>query len=208
VFMQVRNMFPSHERADPAQVTIERIGGPRHPADYDADRAAAGLLKVLSQLRNVVPRAKRFVDDVAARAGVNTFDFDQMMWQAIGGNAKTYYIQGVYDLADDEALVVETGIPENSYFSFQLNNMWFESLDYANRSIYYSSYTTRREPDGSARYVVSAQDPGVPNWLDTSGHRRGSMVWKWNDPASPPRPTARKVKLAEIIQKHTEGETQ
>jgi hypothetical protein len=193
-------MYPDHERADPAQLKIEMIGGPPHPADYDAARATAGVLRVLNQMRGIVPRASKFIEEVAERSGVNTFDFDQTMWQAIGGNAKTWYTQGVYDLAPDEALVIDTDIPESSYFSFQLNNMWFESLDYAHRRIYYNKYTTLREADGRARYVISARDPGMANWLDTCGHRRGSMMWKWNDCANPPRPVVRKVSLAEITQ--------
>ena len=33
--------------------------------------------------------------------------------------------------------------------------------------------------DGSVRIVISDGDPGVPNWLDTSGHHTGVMFFRW-----------------------------
>lgn len=34
----------------------------------------------------------------------------------------------------------------------------------------------RGSPDavGSIRFVIAHRDPGVPNWLDTAGHQRGT----------------------------------
>ena len=42
------------------------------------------------------------------------------------------------------------------------------------------------ELDGSYRIVISARDPGVPNWLDTGGHRVGTIFWRYLLPESDP----------------------
>jgi hypothetical protein len=34
-------------------------------------------------------------------------------------------------------------------------------------------------PDGSATYVIAAQDIGVANWLDTRGLGSGSVILRW-----------------------------
>ena len=57
--------------------------------------------------------------------------------------------------------------------------------------------------DGCFHFVVSSSDPGVANWLDTLGRRRGVMLLRYDgttegsfDPRA--RPTTAKVKLAEL----------
>ena len=198
LFLQVRNFFPSHHRADPARVTIEAIDGPVHPAPWDAPKMLAAVRRILAQMERTVPLTIGFHDAVLGRAGPNAFDTDQTVWQSMGGNTATWYVQGVYDLAPGEGLVVESDIPACSYFSFQLNNRWFESLDYVNRQVYRSSYTTKPESDGRARFLVSAENRGFAHWLDTSGHRTGLMHWKWNDVERPPQISVRKVRLEDL----------
>jgi hypothetical protein len=57
--------------------------------------------------------------------------------------------------------------------------------------------------DGSYYFVVCAQDPGVPNWLDTVGRRRGVILLRYDgttertfDPAR--YPTATKVRISDL----------
>jgi len=55
------------------------------------------------------------------------------------------------------------------------------------------------EKDGVLRIVVSARDPGVPNWIDTAGYSRGLIQGRWTDCESQPIPTVRKVPLADVL---------
>jgi hypothetical protein len=51
------------------------------------------------------------------------------------------------------------------------------------------------------RYVVAHPDPGVPNWLDTTGIPRGLLSLRWTyseDPATLPQHTVRTIPLAEL----------
>ena len=50
------------------------------------------------------------------------------------------------------------------------------------------------EPDGSVRLVLAHRDPGHPNWLETAGHRRGTMCLRWVGAKVHPDPATRVVK--------------
>jgi hypothetical protein len=54
----------------------------------------------------------------------------------------------------------------------------------------------KREADGSVRLVLAQRDPGHPNWLETAGHRRGTMCLRWVGAKVHPDPTTRVVRLA------------
>jgi hypothetical protein len=46
--------------------------------------------------------------------------------------------------------------------------------------------------------VVSARDPGVPNWLDTAGYARGAVQGRWTHCDAQPIPSVRKLALADV----------
>src|SRR3546814_12850407 len=56
----------------------------------------------------------------------------------------------------------------------------------------------RVDGDGILRVVVSAKDPGVPNWLDTPGHPSGAIQGRWTDCNAQPVPSVRNVARAEV----------
>ena len=79
---------------------------------------------------------------------------------------------------------------------FHLSNLWGESLDYANHTCSLNGFQAEPDPDGAVRYVVAETDPGVPNWLDTAGHRSGFLTLRWTYSAAPPEmPKATVTKL-------------
>ena len=54
------------------------------------------------------------------------------------------------------------------------------------------------KPDGKLILVLSAQDPGFGNWLDTAGHNEGTVLLRWAGATDNPLPEAKVVKLADI----------
>src|SRR3546814_18766933 len=56
----------------------------------------------------------------------------------------------------------------------------------------------RVDKDGLFRAVISAQDPGVPNWLDTAGNASGAVQGRWLDCSDKPIPDTRVVKVKEL----------
>jgi hypothetical protein len=54
-----------------------------------------------------------------------------------------------------------------------------ESLDYRYFTICINKASAHYEPDGSVRIIVAHNDPGHANWINTCGHREGTMLWRW-----------------------------
>jgi len=79
-----------------------------------------------------------------------------------------------------------------------VNNHWMESLDYRYHTIALNHHTARYRDDGSVRLVVAHDDPHVDNWLETAGHRRGTMCLRWIRAAHHPQPQTRVVKAADL----------
>ncbi len=107
--------------------------------------------------------------------------------------------RGYFQLAEDEALIVEAPLADCRYTNIQLANPWMESLDYASHQSSLNHRTTRVDADGRVRYVISRRDPGVQNWLDTAGWSEGSFCARWTlCTAYPSGISARLVKLSEL----------
>lgn len=122
-----------------------------------------------------------------------------------GGMSTNIYCGGIYELAPDEALIMELHQPvEPYYIGFHLGNMWGESIEFGNAQSSLNACQADREPDGLLRYVIAHQDPGIANWIDTTGHAEGYMSVRWAYPEKPkenwPWATAKVVKLAELDQ--------
>lgn len=137
------------------------------------------------------------VEKIRAAAPLNTLnvvDFSQM-----SGLQRQSYYEGAYDLADDEALITEVAIPaEVGYWSLILTNELYETIDWYNNQSSLNDAQAVVDGDGVFRAVISARDPGVHNWLDTSGYPRGAVQGRWFDTDARPTPTVKVVKLAEV----------
>jgi hypothetical protein len=80
--------------------------------------------------------------------------------------------------------------------------MWYISLDYINHQTSLTADQARADPDGMFRFVVCERDPGVANWLECTGHRRGYLQLRWQrlsrDLHAADGPRAEVVKVAEL----------
>jgi hypothetical protein len=117
----------------------------------------------------------------------------------MGGLKNQFYYEGVYELKDDEALIVETKPPERcTYRSLILTNEIYETTDWYNNHSSLNAAQASADKDGVLRIVVSARDPGVRNWLDTAGYPTGVIQGRWMECSSKPTPAVRKVALTDV----------
>lgn len=96
-----------------------------------------------------------------------------------GGLATQYSSVGHFDLNPDQALVITIPVSDAPYLGFQLGSMWYISLDYINHQTSLNNTQAQADPDGKVRIVVADQNPGVTNWVETLGHRRGFLQFRW-----------------------------
>ena len=96
-----------------------------------------------------------------------------------GGLATQYSSAGHFDLTPEQALVITVPVSDAPYFGFQLGSLWYISLDYINHQTSLNGTQAQADPDGKIRIVVAERNPGVTNWVETTGHRKGFLQFRW-----------------------------
>ena len=187
---------PADDR--PVSLTIERIDPdrPRQPEPLTPARLAEQLDSSRELLAAMTTWWFRRASNIRAEnepnivgppgtrpPGVPTF--------SPPANSPLNYGVCCWELAADEALVVTSDLPDVDYWSFQLHTPWWESADNQHRQTSISQHHAHIDPDGRFRCVLATSDPGSPNWLDTGGHHRGFLFYRWLRPRTPmPTPSA------------------
>ncbi len=179
------------------EFTIARIGGPTVPAPLSPATLASGLATSAQFVSGI---ANTFADWTRLfRQTPNSFaTLDQAMFQKGGGAKDIFYAHAYWQIAEDEAWVIEVTPPDCYYWNFQLDNWWMESLDYRFCQISVNKHSAKLESDGSVRIVCAARDPGRGNWIDTCDHREGTALLRWAGAIDHPLPRARIVKLEDL----------
>ena len=95
------------------------------------------------------------------------------------GTPDNVYSLGLFRLEPDQALVIEGRSPRCTYWGAQAWNRYMQSLDYRYHRVSLNHAQVALEPDGSFRLVVAHRDPGMPNWIETAGHREGVVFCRW-----------------------------
>jgi Protein of unknown function (DUF1214) len=132
---------------------------------------------------------------VRQRVGVNVFE--PVRYQ--GALSKQVYLPAVFELDDGEALIIETELPKiRPYWNFQLNDPYFNAVEYVYRLSSLNGATAKIGADGKFRAVIALEDPGVPNWMDPAGFKQGTIYGRWYDCDSAPTPRIKRVKLAAL----------
>ncbi|AHC27465.1 MULTISPECIES: hypothetical protein [Mycobacteriaceae] len=96
-----------------------------------------------------------------------------------GGLATQYSSVGHYDITGEQAIVITLPVSDAPYLGFQLGSLWYISLDYINHQTSLNGTQAQADPDGKIRIVVSEGNPGVTNWCETLGHRKGYLQFRW-----------------------------
>ena len=106
-----------------------------------------------------------------------------------------------WDLDAGDALIIETDVPAARYWAAQLYVMrTFELVDPFGAISSRNHTQVAPSDDGRIRFVVADEDPGVPNWLDTTGQRNGlcTIRWFWPTGDEAPSLTVHRVPLSTV----------
>lgn len=195
--IQIRQTRLDHKKEILAEVKIERIDGPNQPRHLKPERvdtalrnagffvhgSAALFAQWTENFRKHTNELPRFNPETALQAG---------------GDPNIAYYHSVFNIADDEALIIEFTPPECDFWNFQLANYWLESLDYRYFPVHLNKHTAKYKPDGSVKIVVAKTNPGVENWLDTCSRNEGTMCVRWIRAETHPTPQTKLVKLVDL----------
>ena len=191
-----RQVFSDWGLEDSSEMHIDLVGreGALKPETSQSDMAARLRRAAESLTTHVRVWPEMVRTNYLARTPANqvSVPFDP---GSVGGVPGRFMCHGVFDLADDEAMVIKTWPANGNYQGIQLADLWFSSLEYANRQTSLTGDQSYLSTDGYYCYVVSSRDPGVQNWLDTVGRQRGVILFRFDgttgafDPAHHPQAT-------------------
>jgi hypothetical protein len=111
-------------------------------------------------------------------------------------NPDVIYSFSWWRVDEGQALVIDVTPPDTRYWSLQICDRWFQC--YPDRRTNLNDQQVTPNADGSVQLVLSDGDPGHPNWLDTSGHRTGTMFFRWLHADPPVLPTCRLIPVSEL----------
>jgi hypothetical protein len=184
------------------ELSLERIDdGTIVDHDVRLDAMSSALQRTALFVRNA---ATYYADWTARFQGhLNQLPIypDQAQLVSLGGDPNIQIYLSAWALAPDESLLVEIDqIPDCVTWNFQVCNVWFESLDYTRAQVHLNSRNAAYRADGGVTMIVSATDPGLPNWLRTLDHDHGTLCLRLVGASAPLRAITRVVRTNELAQ--------
>jgi hypothetical protein len=182
-----------------AELGIEPIDAVAPPAEPDEAQLVARL-GAASRMMEFCLQAFSggLSEEVLSSVGVNRFRLIDTSRDEHAANPSAGYVPAVYELGDDEALLVEVQPPRARYWSIHLGDVWWQVTDYANRQSSLNGHQVMPDADGRVRIAICARDPGIANWLDTAGIPRGVALLRWYFTDTYPEPRARRMPLRDL----------
>ncbi|MBW2426083.1 MAG: DUF1214 domain-containing protein [Deltaproteobacteria bacterium] len=193
----VRQFFLDRSTERPAELEIECLDAKGPPAPLDPASLDRALQDTALFVKGTADLFTSWAERFAERPNELNAPPDAVRDVAHRAASQVFY-HGYWQVEPHQALLISATPPECRYWNFQLNNYWLESLDYRYHPITVNKHSAVLEEDGSFLIVVAHRDPGLGNWIDTAGHRLGTMGLRWNAAIDPPRPECRLVELAEL----------
>ncbi|MDP6977989.1 MAG: DUF1214 domain-containing protein [Myxococcota bacterium] len=202
--MLVRQYIGDRATEKLATYEIEVVGRPAGaPLPPSTDAEVAGGIRGALMAMNGIGRLHRYVSpsineppNVFALRNSDDFGADI-------SSTDNLYVIGTYGIDEGEALIVEVDPLDVRFWNLAIENPWHESVDYAVRQTSRTHDNVTIDPDGKVRFLIAHAPTDHPNFLETAGHRRGFMTFRWvgERDTAPPLPTVTKLSLAEAIAK-------
>ncbi|MBV9996716.1 MAG: hypothetical protein JO127_16045 [Caulobacteraceae bacterium] len=118
-----------------------------------------------------------------------------------GGHPNALKGRMVFDIAPDEAIIVEAEAPRAVYWSFSIADIWYQTPDYSYHQSSLNGAQGRIDSDNRFRVVMALEDPGVHNWIDLVGLTQGMANYRFYMPIDGyvPDPVVKKVKAKDVL---------
>ena len=183
----IRQFFADWENETPMDARIDCLSNVAHDAALTPDQIIDGLRASAAWVKD----STRYWADMLDKWQVqpNRFlSYRQLDDNAIDATPGGEPLICYWRLPKDEVLVVRVTPPEADYWSVEFGNYWWETMDYRYRLCSTNCHHAVLEESGELLMVVAHDDPGVPNWLDPSGHEEGYITVRWIGAQSCPSP--------------------
>jgi hypothetical protein len=167
----IRDVLLDWGRDDANYFEVQRLGGPPVTPARTLDEQAEATAAMMAYFADFTGKLSHGVYKMPA----NHFN---LAWSAdkVGAMRNQVYVMGRFDLAPDEAFVVDLNDGCAEYFTVPLSNIWGTTLDIVDRTGSLNKAQSVANEDGTYTYVISPVDPGVANWIDSDGLAEGILT--------------------------------
>lgn len=168
-WLLVRDALTDWESQDPLTLTIERIAGPEAGPPPTEDE--------------LVARAVANADRLGAYwlAWDNEFVFTKTANELAQPRIRPFgaAVSSHYALAEGHGLFLVVDPVGSDYVGVEVTDPWGVTRPSVAATGGLNNSQLRSDDDGLLRYWIGPVDPGVHNWVDTSGIDAGMMVVRW-----------------------------
>jgi len=194
----IRQFFNDVHNERPSRFAVRNLD-PAAPAPLIEPALLADRLTTAGKKLRSMTSAIRHARDAELSRGNHVRDWTEMMGGAVFTSSDILYQRGAWDLASDEALVLEGHAPPAVFWNIVLYSRFLNSLEHRYRQTSLTGAKIETNADGRYRLVLAAEKPGAGDWLDTEGRAQGMFALRWVSPeAQPDLPTATVMKLKDL----------
>ncbi|MBZ5738612.1 hypothetical protein [Nocardioides mangrovi] len=182
--LYIRDVLCDWATEDPNHLTIERLGAAPPTPALTRDEQAEATARMMAHFADFTGKLSHGMYKLRP----NHFSLG---WSADHSGAMRHqvYVAGRFLLEPGEAFVIDVSDGGADYFTVPLSNIWGTTLDLLDRTGSLNKAQSRPNPDGTYTFVISPEDPGVHNWVDTDGLREGILTLRMAEfPEGGPRP--------------------
>ncbi|WP_176594272.1 hypothetical protein [Sphingobium sp. EM0848] len=186
-------------RETPTSLYIERLDVPA-PRSYQSPFAqAAAALHQATKLW-----VDGYVPEIQRNTMVNALPAPRPSATDSGGLGGQMSVMARYRISKGEVLLISVRKADVTYQGIQLGDPWFVTPNTVEHQVSLTARQAHVDDDGMIRFVISLDDPGVPNWLDPAGNPEGYIFMRWQGIRTPLKagdaPTAHLLSLASLRQ--------
>ncbi len=174
----IRQFFADWENERPMRLRIELMGEMPPPPVTSAEQIMSGLGETGEWIESTISFWQTTMD--MFRPTPNQF----VSWRKLTGDKVNATPGGdpacaYWNVPVGKALIMRTRPPKCEFWNIEFNNPWWETMDYRYRLSGTNMHHAALENDGGLIAIIAHEDPGVPNWLDTSGFVEGMIGRRW-----------------------------
>lgn len=192
-----RQFFADWEHEEPMSARIDREGSGEPPAPLTAERLGDGLRGAATWVRDSVSYWADMLDKWQVRPG-EFVSYGELESNAIDFTPGGAPLIAYWKVPLDDVLLIRVTPPRADYWAVEFGSYWWETMDYRYRLCSLNHHHAVLEEDGSLLVVVAHADPGLPNWLDPSGHDEGYVTFRWIGADSYPRPVTERLRASAL----------
>lgn len=183
------NDWEGEERSDLYIETIISVESSPFLSEDEYVRRLEGMKRFINY--TTANFSHTLVQNAADRGGVNSFVVAGLFNPKLkdtGVNPIAGFDMMKFELEQGQALLIEIESIDSPQWTLQTSDVWHQNRNFVDHQSSLNGFQAKPDSDGVIRIVLSIEDPGVPNWLDTVGLQNGSIDFRYL--LAPSRPVA------------------